>query len=226
MKKSYYFQHDFEAITDPKIQYILAKFGAEGYGLWWRIVEMLHQDEHNRLPLKPYVFFALDGQLALDNGVSKSFIDTCIEDVELLQSDGEYFWSERVLKNVGKMQDIKEKRSSAGKKSAEKRSENQEVATSVEQNPTSVEQNSTKENKRKENKQYTKPSLSEVIEFFNQNGFEDIGAIKAFNYYDEGDWQDSKGNKVKNWKQKMRGVWFRDEFKKNKSIARFSIPIN
>lgn len=226
MKKSYYFQHDFEAISDPKIQYILAKFGAEGYGLWWRIVEMLHQDEHNRLPLKPYVFFALDGQLALDNGVSKSFIDTCIEDVELLQSDGEYFWSERVLKNVGKMQDIKEKRSSAGKKSAEKRSENQEVATSVEQNPTSVEQNSTKENKRKENKQYTKPSLSEVIEFFNQNGFEDIGAIKAFNYYDEGDWQDSKGNKVKNWKQKMRGVWFRDEFKKNKSIASFSIPIN
>jgi hypothetical protein len=226
MKKSYYFQHDFEAISDPKIQYILAKFGAEGYGLWWRIVEMLHQDEHNRLPLKPYVFFALDGQLALDNGVSKSFIDTCIEDVELLQSDGEYFWSERVLKNVGKMQDIKEKRSSAGKKSAEKRSENQELATSVEQNPTSVEQNSTKENKRKENKQYTKPSLSEVIEFFNENGFEDIGAIKAFNYYDEGDWQDSKGNKVKNWKQKMRGVWFRDEFKKNKSIASFSIPIN
>jgi hypothetical protein len=219
MKKSYYFQHDFEAIADPKIQYILAKFGAEGYGLWWRIVEMLHQDEHNRLPLKPYVFFALDGQLALDNGVSKSFIDTCIEDVELLQTDGEYFWSERVLKNVGKMQDIKEKRSSAGKKSAEKRSENQEVATSV-------EQNSTKENKRKENKQYTKPSLSEVIEFFNENGFEDIGAIKAFNYYDEGDWQDSKGNKVKNWKQKMRGVWFRDEFKKNKSIASFSIPIN
>jgi hypothetical protein len=226
MKKSYYFQHDFEAISDPKIQYILAKFGAEGYGLWWRIVEMLHQDEHNRLPLKPYVFFALDGQLALDNGVSKSFIDTCIEDVELLQSDGEYFWSERVLKNVGKMQDIKEKRSSAGKKSAEKRSENQELATSVEQNTTSVEQNSTKENKRKENKQYTKPSLSDVIEFFNENGFEDIGAIKAFNYYDEGDWQDSKGNKVKNWKQKMRGVWFRDEFKKNKSIASFSIPIN
>jgi len=143
MKKSYYFQHDFEAISDPKIQYILAKFGAEGYGLWWRIVEMLHQDEHNRLPLKPYVFFALDGQLALDNGVSKSFIDTCIEEVELLQTDGEYFWSERVLKNVGKMQDIKEKRSSAGKKSAEKRSENQEVATSV-------QQNSTKEKKRKE----------------------------------------------------------------------------
>jgi hypothetical protein len=226
MKKSYYFQHDFEAINDPKIQYILAKFGAEGYALWWRIVEMLHQDEHNKLPFKEYIYFALDVQLALEKGVSKNFIDTCIKDVELLQTDGEYFWSQRVLKNVGKMQDIKEKRSSAGKKSAEKRLENQEVATSVQQNSTSVQQNSTKEKKTKENKQYTKPSLSDVIEFFNENGFEDIGGIKAFNYYDEGGWTDSNGNQVKNWKQKMRGVWFRDEFKKNKSIASFSIPIN
>lgn len=226
MKKTYYFQHDFEAISDPKIQYILAKFGAEGYGLWWRIVEMLHQDEHNRLPLKPYVLFALDGQLSLDSGVSKSFIDTCIDDVELLQTDGEYFWSERVLKNVGKMQDIKEKRSNAGKESAKKRSENQAVATSAQQNSTSAQQNSTKEIKRNKIKQYTKPSLSEVIEFFNENGFQDVGAIKAYKYYDEGGWEDSKGNKVKNWKQKMRGVWFRDEFKTNKTISQFSIPIN
>ena len=226
MKKSYYFQHDFEAISDPKIQYILAKFGGIGYGLWWRIVEMLHQDEHNKLPIKDYIFFAIGNQLKCEQNEVHAFVDCCIHDVELLDSDGEYFWSERVLKNVGKMQDIKEKRSSAGKESAKKRSENQEVATSVEQNSTSVEQNPTKENKTKENKQYTKPSLSEVIEFFNENGFEDIGAIKAYTYYDEGGWTDSKGNKVKNWKQKMRGIWFREEFKKNKSIASFSIPIN
>ena len=33
--------------------------------------------------------------------------------------------------------------------------------------------------------------------------------------------------KVKNWKQKMRGVWFRDEYKINKpTIANFTMPIN
>jgi hypothetical protein len=227
MKKTYYFQHDFEAISDPKIQYILAKFGGIGYGLWWRIVEMLHQEDENKLQHKEYIYFALSNQLKCEQDFVKAFIQSCIQEAELLDSDGEYFWSERVLKNVGKMQDIKEKRSSAGKKSAEKRIENQQVATSVQQNPTSVEQNPTKENKRKENKKYSKPSLFEVISFFNDNGFTDIGAIKAYNYYDEGNWTDSKGNKVKNWKQKMRGVWFRDEYKINKpTISNFSLPIN
>jgi hypothetical protein len=92
---------------------------------------------------------------------------------------------------------------------------------------TSVEQMPTKENKRKENKLYSKPSLSEVIDFFNQNGYQDAGAIKAYTYYDEGGWTDSNGNKVKNWKQKMRGVWFRDEYKINKpTSANFTLPIN
>ena len=227
MKKTYYFQHDFEAISDPKIQYILAKFGGIGYGLWWRIVEMLHQEEENKLQHKEYIYFALANQLKCEQDLVKSFIQSCIEDVDLLGSDGEYFWSERVLKNVGKMQELKEKRSSAGKKSAEKRAENEAIATSVQQNVTSVEQVSRKENKRKENKQYSKPSLSEVISFFNENGFADIGAIKAYNYYNEGNWSDSKGNKVKNWKQKMRGIWFRDEYKINKpTSANFSLPIN
>ena len=226
MKKTYYFQHDFEAISDPKIQYILAKFGGIGYGLWWRIVEMLHQEDENKLQHKEYIYFALANQLKCEQDLVKSFIQSCIEDVDLLGSDGEYFWSERVLKNVGKMQNIKEKRSAAGKLSAEKRAENQEVATSVEQNSASVEQNPTKENKTKENTIY-RPSIDEVEKYFIDNGYTYAGARSAWNYYEAGNWCDSKGNKVKNWKQKMRGVWFRDEYKINKpTSANFSLPIN
>ena len=227
MKKTYYFQHDFEAISDPKIQYLIAKFGGTGYALWWRIVEMLHQDENNKLPLREYVYLSIDNQLHLKDGTSKEFINICIDiELQLLQTDGEYFWSERVLKNVGKMQELKEKRSSAGKKSAEKRTENQQVATSVEQTLTSVQQNPTKENKRKENK-YIYPCLSDVTLFFEQNGYSKKIAEHAWNYYEDAGWKDSKGNKVKNWKQKMRGVWFRDEYKINKpTIANFSMPIN
>jgi hypothetical protein len=227
MKKTYYFQHDFEAISDPKIQYILAKFGGIGYGLWWRIVEMLHQEEDNKLHHKEYLYFALGNQLQCEPGLVKSFIQSCIEDVELLDSDGEYFWSERVLKNVGKMQDLKQKRSDAGKLSAEKRADNQQVATSVEQVLACVEQNPTKENKTKENKQYSNPSLSDVVDFFVENGYTSKSAEQAYNYYEQGKWSDSNGNKVKNWKQKMRGVWFRDEYKINKpTMANFSLPIN
>lgn len=227
MKKTYYFQHDFQSFDDPKIQFIIAKFGAEGYGLWWRIVEMLHQDEHNRLPLKDYLFFAIEGQLGLDKDMAKEFVNSCINDVQLLQADGEFFWSDRVLKNVGRMNDVKEKRSQAGKKSAEKRTSVEQALTSVEQNSASVEQNSTKEKKIKKIKRYSKPSLQEVIDFFEENGFTSLSAIKAYNYYNEADWTDSTGKKVKSWKQKMRGVWFKDENKtQQRPTVQFSIPVN
>jgi len=227
MKKTYYFPHDFEAISDPKIQYVIGQYGGIAYGFWWRIVEMLHQEEENKLAHKKYIYHAIAKQLMAEPTLIEQFINFCIEDVELLSSDGEFFWSARVLKNIGKMQEVSVKRSQAGKKSAEKRIVNQQVTTSVEQNSTSVEQVSTKQNKIKQNKEYSKPSLGEIIEFFNENGYEDTGAIKAYNYYNEGNWIDSNGNKVKNWKQKMRGVWFRDEYKINKpTIANFTMPIN
>jgi hypothetical protein len=55
------------------------------------------------------------------------------------------------------------------------------------------------------------PSLSEVELYFKDNGYTRDSAIKAFNYYAENNWKDSRNNQVKNWKQKMQGVWFKDE---------------
>lgn len=66
---------------------------------------------------------------------------------------------------------------------------------------------------KKPKKVFTPPLLEDVILFFNENQYSELAAKKAFEYYDEGNWKDSKGNQVKNWKQKMRGVWFKDEYK-------------
>ncbi len=58
------------------------------------------------------------------------------------------------------------------------------------------------------------PTKSEVVAFFVENGYRgDVGA-QAFGYYADADWVDSRGNKVRSWKQKMRSVWFKDEHKK------------
>lgn len=64
--------------------------------------------------------------------------------------------SKRVLKNKEKRKEISEKRSMAWKISAEKKAEQREISTSVEQVSTSVEQNSTKERKGKEKKEKEK----------------------------------------------------------------------
>jgi len=60
---------------------------------------------------------------------------------------------------------------------------------------------------------FTPPSLDEVKAFFKEKGYNDIGAKKAWDYYEAGNWHDGKGNPVKNWKQKLTGIWLKDEYK-------------
>jgi uncharacterized protein DUF4373 len=64
---------------------------------------------------------------------------------------------------------------------------------------------------KKEKKKLTPPTQSEVVQYFLENGYTENSGIKAFKYYSEGKWKDSRGQPVRNWKQKMRGVWFKDE---------------
>jgi hypothetical protein len=63
------------------------------------------------------------------------------------------------------------------------------------------------------------PLLEDVIEFFRSNGYSEEIAEKAYLYYSENNWCDSRGKKVRNWKQKMRGNWFRDQYKASNSSA-------
>ena len=66
------------------------------------------------------------------------------------------------------------------------------------------------------------PSLEEVISYFDENGYTKESATKMFEYYEESRkpsgrvWKDGRGNTVKNWKQKARSIWFKDDnLKKN-----------
>jgi len=72
----------------------------------------------------------------------------------------------------------------------------------------------------KKKESFEPPTVEEVETYFVENGFKKESGTKAYNYYAIADWQDSKGSKVKNWKQKMQAVWFKDENKQNTSYAR------
>jgi hypothetical protein len=79
----------------------------------------------------------------------------------------------------------------------------------------SIKEEDKEEDKEEEQKSFKtsknkQPLLEEVITFFNENNYTTESATKAFNYYHP-EWRDSQGKKVLNWKQKMRGVWFKDE---------------
>lgn len=64
----------------------------------------------------------------------------------------------------------------------------------------------------KENK-FQPPLVAEVNAFFIENNFPQQLGERAWNYYNDNDWKDSNGKQVKNWRQKMRGVWFKEENK-------------
>ncbi|MDY0104635.1 MAG: hypothetical protein RBS07_17010 [Lentimicrobium sp.] len=71
-------------------------------------------------------------------------------------------------------------------------------------------------------KAFEPPSEREVIDYFTANGFSKETAQKAFKYYNTSNWKDSTGKPVKNWKQKMIGVWFKPENKEGASNGKES----
>jgi hypothetical protein len=118
MKEAYYFSHDYEPTGDPKIQALLGEYGGLGYGVFWRVVEMLHSEETHRLPLKQYVFLAIAKQMLTSAEQIQAMINFAIHTLELFSTDGEFFWSDRVNRNFLRRQEISEKRAVAGRAGA------------------------------------------------------------------------------------------------------------
>ena len=90
---------------------------------------------------------------------------------------------------------------------------NENVNVNVNEN---VTEKVTKE-KKSIKKEFEPPTLEEVKAWFIENGSTAEAGAKAWQYYTDGEWIDSKGTPVKNWRQKMRGGrWLEDKPKANK----------
>ena len=108
-------------------------------------------------------------------------------------------------------------------KNSESNSENIATLLKTDSESIALREDKIKEDEIKKDKikRFTPPSQIEVIDYFNQNGYSEESAIKAFKYYETGQWKDGKGNQVKNWKQKMQSVWFKED---NKIKPKIEIP--
>ena len=77
-----------------------------------------------------------------------------------------------------------------------------------------------KDNVGKKRKVFVPPTYEEVLEYAKEKGREDL-AKEFFEYFTVGDWVDSKGNKVKNWKQKFITWCSRNEKKKGETNEKY-----
>lgn len=117
-KNTFYFPHDGNARNDEKILSIRMKYGAEGYGIYFMILERL-------LESSKYMSVKVYNEIAFDLRVDTGKVKSIIEDFGLFSftEDGECFYSESFINRMEPLDRLRKQRQDAGKKSAEKRTE-------------------------------------------------------------------------------------------------------
>ena len=71
------------------------------------------------------------------------------------------------------------------------------------------------------------PTLADIISFCSDNNIENFDCEYFYDYYEANGWVDMNGNKIKNWKSKIK-TWYKkdsknEEIKQNKSKKKVEI---
>jgi len=228
-KDAYYFPHDSNAKDDPKCVLLIEQLGMEGYGIYWMLIETLREQPDYTYPV------ANIPALGRRYNTTAEKVKTVVYNYGLFTvKDDKIFFSDSLNRRMQVLEEKRAKRSEAGrlgnaarwKTSQTDRNaitmRSQFIASKVKK---SKEKESIgKESMRGKRKLFSPPTPSEVESFFTENGYTAEAARRAFDYYTDANWHDAEGKPVLNWKQKMRGVWFKPEHKQTSGMD-LKIPL-
>lgn len=143
-KKTSYFSHDANARNDEKILAVRMRHGAEGYGVYFMILERM-RDSKDYIHVKDYNIIAFDLR------VSNALIKSIVEDFGLFvfTEDGMHFYSESFKERMIPLENLREQRRKAGLKSAEKRAKTTTVERPLNDRTVKNQQSKVKESKEK-----------------------------------------------------------------------------
>jgi hypothetical protein len=144
-RNTYYFPHDINAHRDPKCAALINDFGFEGYGLFWALIEILHEQDDGKLEKFPKIYEGLAFQLKIDKEKITKLIEAMLKSYNLLHEDEKYIWSNRVSKNLEERRKKYEKKSQAGRMGGL-------ISGQVRKSKQCFEANEAKERKEKEKK--------------------------------------------------------------------------
>ena len=128
-----YFPHDSNARNDAKILKVRMKYGAEGYGVYFMLLERL-RDDSEYMSVKDY------NMIAFDLRVDASLIKDIVENFGLFAfaDNGECFYSESFNKRMLIKDEVSNKRAAAGKKGAAKRWNGKAIAKPSSENSKAI----------------------------------------------------------------------------------------
>lgn len=203
-KDTFYFSHDYNARNDAKIKKLISKHGFLGYGIFWAIVEDLYNNA-NALPTD-YESIAFD--LRTDAETIKSII----KDFDLFVFENETFGSSSIEKRLNERNEKSIKaRESASKRWSKLKEDANALRTQSDGN--AIKESIVKENKENVNKDNNSaiPTIKEFLDYcktikeinFTQYEF----SLKTkYETWVDAKWVDGNGNKIKNWKTKIKSV--------------------
>jgi len=204
-----YFLHDSNSFNDEKISELYLRFGYEGLGIFYTLLEKLAYQE------KPIKTIVLKSQLNIGKRLEKCWL--FMEEIQLISSNNGETFNKQLL-NFSEKYNIKKENNTKRISEWRKNQEIKENVTHYESVSDTPKVNESKVNiskvkDKRKTKVFIAPTIEEIKSYFKENGYTENSGSKAFNYYSVADWKDSKGNPVLNWKQKMQSVWFKDENK-------------
>ena len=107
-----YFTHDHNARHDAKIKALIKKYGIEGYGRFWMLVEIMRETNGYKISQKKYVLESLAEEMKCSVEEMTQFIKDCVEFELFVQDDG-FFYSESLIVRMAKLEAIRDKNRSA-----------------------------------------------------------------------------------------------------------------
>lgn len=239
VKNAFFFSHDCNARNNGKILELRSEYGAEAYGIYFMLIELLMESTDYMLKRKySTLAFALQ--------VDAVLLQKVVEDYELFDfSDNEdFFFSPSLLKRVRPLESLREKRRQAGVKSGESRRKNKmdnefedavaddeqmlnTCSTLVDKKRTKesrvekskVEQSRAKESRVEETEVANEPSAAKAdrfvpptqqeLEAYKLENKLDINTDVFLDFYQSKGWLVGK-NKMKDWRAALRN-WHRKE---------------
>ena len=213
MKDTYYFQHDYNARNDPKLQEVLLEHGVAGVGVFWCVIEQLYE-QGGKLPHKACksIAFALH--------VDCKLVESVVKDFDLFKLDARHFWSKSVIARLDRRKEVSDKRKTAAASRWKQRQQEvqvqskddaialQELSKEKESKGTETKGKETKgkeieeEEGAKTAKRFCPPTLEEVKAYCAEKEY-NIDAERFIDFYTSKGWFVGK-NKMKDWQAAVR----------------------
>lgn len=190
MKDAFYFSHDANAHDDPKMKRLIFDLKAEGYGIYWFVIELLRNEPE--LKLNKRDFDAIAYQMRSNSDT----VAKVINDYELFEiAENGDFRSNSLCRRTEAFR----VKSLKYRENALKRWNKDAIAEQSQSNGNALK---VKDNKRK-GKEFTPPSLDEVSSYCSERK-NTVDANKFHAFYEANGWVQGRGKKINDWKAAVR----------------------